>query len=133
MVSGAPAHAKLRLISCKVSKLKTTVQIKALKDLNGEASEFRFITKEYPNPNYKKVVDEFNVPKQQIESDPYLAKIARASGIVELRNVMSAKAYITDSDNMGMSGLMVFVSGPNRSVSMAFFAAGVDLALACKQ
>lgn len=118
-----------KLYQCNLKKMKAKLEVK----VSGSQSQFRFITPEEPKPQFQKTLQSFDVPKQQILSDPFLAKIVRAAGVRDLQNVFKARVYITDSNNLGMSGLMVVQAGPGATEFQSFFAAGADLALTCNR
>ncbi len=114
--------------ACKISKLKATLTVEYSQDV--QKYYFKFKTKD--DTQTGEIVKVTNYNRDVFGTDRFLNKIMHEAGLEKVENFISATAYITDSNNLGDSGLMVFKAGRNGTVAQAYFNGPTEHVEKCK-
>lgn len=126
-VLGASANSFAQSeIQCSLKTMKVTVSYD--RDSNEFSATFK---KGSGRAQVSHNVQETRITRSQVERDEYLASLLEVAGL-EINNILAARAYITDSNNEGEAGLMVFTAGRGEIVGKVFFASYSGYAEACR-
>lgn len=115
---------------CKISKFGDVEQLKVSQSRkNGKWTyTFKSTSEEDQTGDLVEIID---VSRSRFSTEEDLKSIMKKSGL-KVENFINATAYITDKNNLGRSGLMVFKGGRGSIVAKSFFIAPIDFVEKCK-
>lgn len=122
MALGSLSSIAAPLYTCKLPSLKTKLSI---------SKQGGDLTYSFKGFDSGEVVEVFNFKRSDFEKDVELQSIMLKTGL-KVENFINATAYITDSNSIGRSGLIVFKGGRSRAVAMSYFNGPTDYVQKCK-
>jgi len=114
------------VIKCNLKAMSVTIS------QDGESNTFNAKIKKGSETQLIKDVPEIRFTRSAVEKDEGLVDLLTTAGL-KIENILAARAYITDSNNEGKAGLMVFTAGRGEIVGQVFFASYAGYAEACKR